>query len=91
MTASRFISCRYHALYGDQWTKIGKLLGRSGNSVNHKVLTLQKSTPGLSAVGFFDVLLAVTSNLENPFPDTMIGTNCIILLSFNYSNPKTSR
>jgi hypothetical protein len=34
---------RYHAQHGDQWTKIGSFLGRSGMSVHHKFLELNQT------------------------------------------------
>ncbi|XP_028407706.1 cyclin-D-binding Myb-like transcription factor 1 [Dendronephthya gigantea] len=37
---------RYHAVYGNQWTKIGGFLGRSGMAVHHKYLELIEETHG---------------------------------------------
>ena len=37
---------RFHAQFGDQWTKIGSFLGRSGMSVHHKFLELQQANKG---------------------------------------------
>ena len=37
---------RFYAQFGDQWTKIGSFLGRSGMSVHHKFLDLQQANEG---------------------------------------------
>ncbi|CAB4043393.1 cyclin-D-binding Myb-like transcription factor 1, partial [Paramuricea clavata] len=41
---------RFHGLFGDQWTKIGSCLGRSGMSVLHKFLELQGTNEGCWSV-----------------------------------------